>query len=93
MPHTPGPWHIDSEKDDFASHGRTWIILGPNDEVVAQNIAWEDAPDARLMAAAPQLLSMLTEAADWLGHFSNCKASDDCLKASRDLIDHLKGDK
>jgi hypothetical protein len=88
--------------------GPYWIEDGANDNLLIYNV-WGQLADlpghmypkdkearrdtARLLAAAPQLLNVLTETADWLGNLSNCKASDDCLKTARDLITHLNGGK
>lgn len=95
MASADGPWWIEENEDKGMVLSNCWGPLAAVPEDM-----YAHAPDktmrrdtARLMAAAPQLLAMLTEAADWLGHVSNCTASDDCLKASRDLIDHLNGDK
>jgi hypothetical protein len=61
--HTPGPWKIVPSWHD-------WIVEGPNGE----EIIWQDGnyntptisiEDARLIAAAPDLLEALKEVYDW----------------------------
>ncbi|MDQ3159314.1 MAG: hypothetical protein M3P98_04250 [bacterium] len=57
--HTPGPWIIDSGETD------EYVIREPRGEAVAvicDSVLGEDDPNARLIAAAPELL----EAAKYL---------------------------
>lgn len=76
MPHIPGPWAVSSEN---------WNdINGPSDLDMAYAInsddwciaeVWGDVPDdaaegnARLMAAAPDLLEALKRSLDWLASY------------------------
>lgn len=48
--HTPGPWH-------WAGDGI--LVNDDGDEVIASGIDLYDSPDARLIAAAPELLAAL----------------------------------
>ncbi|WP_241060135.1 hypothetical protein [Achromobacter xylosoxidans] len=52
--HTPGPWHLSAAKDCIwhQDHGR--ICTPPNHAQV-----WNWEPNARLIAAAPELLAAL----------------------------------
>lgn len=63
MKHTPGPWEIDTtlhEEDPITIietiHGRT----------IAEVIEWGESNNARLIAAAPELLEALKTAHDML---------------------------
>lgn len=58
--HTPGPWHAISS---LAWSDRTWILRddpAPEDDpwIIATLDGPPDSPDARLIAAAPALLSV-----------------------------------
>lgn len=72
--HTPGPWATDGREAG-------WNILGLAGERVAT--VWRDGPhrpaaNARLIAAAPELLEVLGDILPWLakaeaeGVFENC---------------------
>lgn len=70
--HTPGPWHIGSgngEGSIFADNGRTRLEIGGTTlyPICQVNRKWEDEEDeanARLIAAAPELLCMLQRLLD-----------------------------
>lgn len=69
--HTPGPWHLSAAKDCIwhQDHGR--ICTPPNHAQV-----WNWEPNARLIAAAPELLEALEdlEQQGWFKHIvSLCK--------------------
>ena len=65
--HTPGPWHIGSgngEGSIFADSGRTRLEIGGTTlyPICQVNRKWEDEEDeanARLIAAAPNMLKAL----------------------------------
>jgi hypothetical protein len=57
--HTPGPWKIEPSWHD-------WVVVGPNgEEIIFQDGPYQTptirAPDAHLIAAAPELLEALQE--------------------------------
>lgn len=58
--HTPGPWHLSAAKDCIwhQDHGR--ICTPPNHAQV-----WNWEPNARLIAAAPDLLAALEAEEEW----------------------------
>ena len=68
--HTPGPWHIGSgngEGSIFADSGRTRLEIGGTTlyPICQVNRKWEDEEDeanARLIAAAPDMLQALKDA-------------------------------
>lgn len=58
---TPGYWRVDPTHRlciESATHGNIGIV----------NLARASEEDARLMAAAPELLAALREASRWIGH-------------------------
>lgn len=59
MSHTPGPWVCDSEKDMFDTDERTWTVTAADGTFLADGIPWDRESDARLIAAAPELLAAL----------------------------------
>ena len=52
--HTPGPWHLAS-----AEHNRVKLINDGNGDAVGEYVDCRKASDARLIAAAPELLETL----------------------------------
>lgn len=65
---TPGPWHYQEESDAY-----THIVRGPNNYFItqlSQDTSGRSEADARLMAAAPELLDacravLLFHAVEW----------------------------
>lgn len=87
---TAGPWTYDFPDDD---HGRTyWMILGPDTSVIAEVVSDVEKSitgdvveaNARLIAAAPELLVLAQEAINWLREFEEHELSTD----ARDLARH-----
>ena len=59
--HTPGPWKADRNYGPEWS-GLSWHIMDVNDDFIATLFCWPEprqAANARLMAAAPELLEAL----------------------------------
>jgi hypothetical protein len=82
--HTPGPWHY-QEKSDAYTH----IIRGPNNEYVAgfsQHSNGRSEADARLAAAAPELLEAARVALEslraWNAIDIDSRNLDDDMKAA-----------
>ena len=73
--HTPGPWHIGSgngEGSIFAENGRMRLETGGTTlYAICHNVStWnidEDEANARLIAAAPQMLEALRSALEAMG--------------------------
>lgn len=88
--HTPGPWRFEVE-DDGKGAGARFRLLGPGDSIVVGGCGCCDSPymdgpyeeNARLIAAAPELLSELKDL-----H----RAYVNLLEAGRDRIVALGGD-
>ena len=53
MKHTPGPWAIGLETDENDGHGQ---IISPEGEHIASVSMYPIVANARLLAAAPELL-------------------------------------
>ena len=60
--HTPGPWWIDEVSDN--GHKDTWLMgNSPQDDMLlCMEFAESNEADARLIAAAPDLLDLLKDA-------------------------------
>jgi len=59
--HTPGSWAVTGTSvHSQARNGQNWICQGPNDSPAAPPLAEREA-NARLIAAAPDLLAALRE--------------------------------
>ena len=62
--HTPGPWKAESAAGQHDTAG--WMVLGRSRLVASVSNLWEDAEaNARLIAAAPELLEALKNIVDW----------------------------
>ncbi len=76
--HTPGPWHIDNRH--FCDYGEFYISCG--DYIVArahgqtQSCETEAEGNARLIAAAPELLEALRALIPHAGHAETCGDMD-----------------
>lgn len=62
--HTPGPWSMDATGYSPLSR----LIRGPNDQIIGTvaNRTGEGVANARLIAAAPELLEALEQALPWV---------------------------
>lgn len=78
--HTPGPWHFeagveDNEGEFYVCHAATvcdaTTVCNPGSEA-----------DARLIAAAPELLEALIEAAEFIQPFNRAEALLDRIDAA-----------
>lgn len=75
MPHTPGPWIVFRELGDASCgvSGRTMIVsdVTPSSiRPIASLSEINDHHNARLIAAAPELLSMLERLLGWADEFA-----------------------
>ena len=96
MTHTPGPWQIKHRVNIIGSTGRSVASAGgyttntDNGEHILENEA-----NARLIAAAPDLLEACKEAEDWLeehGGDQNCDPGlRGLLRQVRSAIDKATG--
>lgn len=61
--HTPGPWHVYSRN--------SLCVESATGNIALVNLARASEADARLIAAAPDLLAALKDLADWLAYGLN----------------------
>jgi hypothetical protein len=72
--HTPGPWHVEpvcgEDEQQFWSddwNGKVWCVCHPRTECDASTVVpWINEGDARLIAAAPELLEACSDWIEWL---------------------------
>ena len=87
--HTPGPWEIIRHTGEIVANNRRVAST-------AQNNGLYSAPDARLIAAAPELLDALEDAAHELHLFCELHDRDEdaaaVLQKAREVIQKAKGD-
>jgi hypothetical protein len=69
-PHTPGPWRVYQEKPHYYSVGTDYAHDRGHDCNVARDIRCE--ANARIMAAAPELLKTLESIAETLDKLAPC---------------------
>ena len=65
--HTPGPWSV-SENDATGERSKFYIFIDPGVAVIERKMPGSDACDmldARLIAAAPQLLQLARDYLEW----------------------------
>jgi hypothetical protein len=75
MTHTPGPWHVTEDGHIDSSFGAIAEIVGvdnPDDETL---------PNARLIAAAPDLLEALEGMLEWARRVTQANPGPEVLKA------------
>lgn len=104
--HTPGQWHIGSgngEGSIFADNGRTRLEIGGTTlyPICQVNRKWEDEEDeanARLIAAAPELLQAILDlfrecamVHKYWGDGANTKEADAAIKRAKDAIAKATG--
>lgn len=90
--HTPGPWELSEEiyTDEFDMQIRYYIVQNKK-RVIVVNDKGVTIPDARLIAAAPELLAMLKAAnAAFFGAGTRLKLLE-ALKDSKALIHKAEG--
>lgn len=93
MTHTPGPWEEDLSAD--GEHMAKMIADNPDWGAVATvsedhgHVAYCHYSNARLIAAAPELLAALRSAVDLIADYSGNEASD--LSFFRDIIAKAEG--
>ena len=73
-PHTPGPWSLWTQTDPDISEPSAHVALVSHIFVVGSGNLGKPHADARLIAAAPDLLAYVRRCA------SNCAEANDLLK-------------
>lgn len=81
-PHTPGPWIVDDwlvrpqDMRDQLDNDSEWVAVGIGDEDgYAESVAYCHLANARLIAAAPELLHALQLVMTWNGIYDQSVAS------------------
>lgn len=92
MAYTPGPWSADGTDIIADSNMCIALVLRPriddDGDLLPNSTVYANT---RLIVSAPDLIARLEEVTDWLGHLSNCKASDQCVDSARRLLRHITG--
>ena len=95
--HTAAPWK--AQRRGGSDYGYE-IVADSGRRVIAETICAEHEPNARLIAAAPGMLEVLINAANWLQVAVNDNAFEDCampkaaahvLAQALALINKVKG--
>jgi len=92
VPHTPGPWRVSGDEVP-----ECWIIENGEGDFIAQCedrrgfVSLDGIVNARLIAAAPELLEALTVLADNIEHAFPALASLGPLTAARAAIAKATG--
>jgi hypothetical protein len=104
--HTPGPWDIENIRRDRASDITTMEVRGPGrprgpserpyrDVIAEVRTDWgthdEVEANARLMAAAPELLGALAELVDVLKQGDTKDVFNRAMEAAHDAISKARG--
>ena len=89
--HTPGPWTVQWSVDDFGND--TNDITAPGTTVASDVQSYEDA---RLIAAAPDLLAALADIISWgeqaTGHSMDAGNARECARIARAAIAKAQGE-
>lgn len=82
MSHTPGPWRVIPEHE---------MVVGAGDATVVYELNTNE-DDARLIAAAPELLEALKDVAQTLAWMQNgkCRGFSDGLLSTQDALDKAR---
>lgn len=64
--HTPGPWAVYDDSNDGKTNRIEIAALGKTVARIYHSVPEEDLPNARLIAAAPELLEACQTFAEWL---------------------------
>ena len=85
-PHTPGPW---TAIPDDTGDEREWYVVTEEEGVLALSVSEE--ADARLIAAAPDLLAALKEMVTWMPSGFAPQSQSRAMKMAHDAIAKAEG--
>jgi len=85
MTHTPGPWNIGLPGGPA---GPFWSLVNPQGMVVAMQITSE--ANARLIAAAPEMLRALKLSEKYLAKAVELGMMYDCVRSPRSVLDKVQ---
>jgi hypothetical protein len=83
--HTPGPWHFETALMEKADHLNVWEVNGIGHvAAVSKGLTPDPSAEAnaRLIAAAPELLESLIDALGWLESAIDCEADLSGIEAA-----------
>ena len=88
MTHTPGPWRVPKRFDIYQELGPnavgTYIGTTAGNRVLPESVAIVDEANARLMAAAPELLDIaINGACNFQEGANRCGACERCAATAR----------
>ena len=100
MNHTPAPWTFTPPEEwiIYDDHYQSECIIEGDDMSIAELCGHvgeiETEANARLIAAAPELLDMLIDAADWIEQAQKDFRLEDCgvLESSLEIIQKATGE-
>lgn len=64
MSHTPGPWKFYDDSNDGKTNRIEIVAIGKTVARIYRSVPEEDLPNARLIAAAPELLTLVRHIVD-----------------------------
>ena len=80
--HTPGPWYWDAKVWDYdKAQDAPWLVKNETETVLTGHINCESEANARLIAAAPELLESLKLMDE--AYCNACNASNACSAMSQ----------
>lgn len=85
--HTPGPWSFYDDSNDGRTNRIEIVAIGKTVARIYHSVPAEDLPNARLIAAAPDLLAALNEFSDYV-HAEQC-STDGAVTYSNTQINRL----
>ena len=80
--HTPGPWKFYDDSNDGKTNRIEIVAIGKTVARIYHSVPAEDLPNARLIAAAPDLLALLKELIDIEGPQPGTAAWADKVRAA-----------
>lgn len=93
MKHTPGPWTVYDDSNDGKTNRIEIAALGKTVARIYHSVPAEDLPNARLIAAAPELLEALEFIANRQNlMFAECSDAEEIIEVARAAIAKATGE-
>lgn len=90
--HTPGPWKCEPRPDEWDDDDPAFYITHPATQCPDTTIVnLDNEADARLIAAAPDLLEALERSLSWLSSYPGGNALN-CYNQARAAISKARGE-
>ena len=91
--HTPGPWNFYDDSNDGKTNRIEIVAVGKTVARIYHSVPAEDLPNARLIAAAPDLLNALKRILDEPNNtMSDGKALKEIIRIARAAIAKATGE-